>query len=618
MELKEKRLRKRLAVCLLASMLLGGNISSPFRVQASENAAVKTGQKIWAQNKAAVRGDMLDESGKPSGVTWDFEAASGKLTISGKGLPCGFKSEYDGGPTAPWFPYKENIKKIEISSGVEPESMAYWFYGCKNLSEAPKLPDSVKNMDNTFWGCEKLEKAPEFPARLESADGTFRFCTELKTAPRIPESAKNLPAVFYNCENLELPDGFQIPKGAENLRLMFTGCYKLKHLPSGFRIPEHAKYLDGMFWNCIGLKDAPKLSQNAESAEWMFAGCALEKLPDDFQLPKKIKNINGLFIGNNMLNELPENFTIPDGAEDAAEMFSGCDNLTRLPKGFQIPGSVQKTDSMFKVDSGTQKIFLPYDSESLIKYSGWKSDGRTVILYCTVKFQDISGKNIKNVDINMGDSLGLDQIPKAPEGCHWNLPNLKNIKTDLTVKAEKNYPAPQTPQEKGPAKKKPKKKLPIKKAVKSGRQIKVKWKKKKGAKGYAIYYSTKKKGKYKKIAVVGKRSNTKVILKSGRRYYFKARPFVKKKNGKVRYKKFIKAKKKELNKVVRVTYRNAAGYKRYEVWMKVGKKKYKKVKTFYHGGTLTYIKQKAKTGKRYRFLLKAGTAKKGGKTRVIK
>ena len=118
---------------------------------------------------------------------------------------------------------------------------------------------------------------------------------------------------------------------------MFTGCYKLRHLPDGFRIPDHVKYLDGMFWNCIGLKYVPDLPGDAASAEWMFAGCALENLPDDFQLPKGIKNVNGLFIGNDLLKKLPNTFTIPDGVEDAAEMFSGCDSLTKLPKGFHIP-----------------------------------------------------------------------------------------------------------------------------------------------------------------------------------------------------------------------------------------------------------------------------------------
>ena len=678
MNLRTTKFWKRFTVCLIAAMLLAGNLSVAIRVQAGEKTEVQLLEKTF-KNNVAVQGDLLDQSGKPSGVKWDFDAASGKLTISGKGVPCGFKSEFDGGPVAPWYTYKENIKKIEINSGVEPESMAYWFYGCKNLEESPELPDSVKNMECTFYGCEKLENAPEFPVHLENADGMFRFCTNLKITHKIPASAKKLSALYYNCENLELPKDFQLPKGVEDLQLMFTGCYKLRHLPDGFRIPDHVKYLDGMFWNCIGLKYVPDLPGDAASAEWMFAGCALENLPDDFQLPKGIKNVNGLFIGNDLLKKLPNTFTIPDGVEDAAEMFSGCDSLTKLPKGFHIPASVKKTDNMFKVASGSQKMLLPYKNESLKKYAGWGADGRTVIQYCTVEFKDVNGIEIESVDVNCGESIQTVQIPKAPKGCHWEIPDsLTTISGDISimakkeeytvkfqdwdgrrideqkVKCEEAAKEPKAPVRPGytftgwdksfdkitrditvtavykknpektdpiphvPGVKRPKKKLPLTKAVKSGRLIKVRWKKKKGAKGYVIYYSTKKKGKYKKIAAVGKGLNTKVILKSGKKYYFKARPYTKTKKGKKKYKKYIKARKKELNKAVQVTYKNVSGYEKYEIWMKVGKKKYKKVKSFYHGGTLIYTKQKAKTGKKYKFLLKASDIKNGSNARVIK
>ena len=210
MNLRTTKFWKRFTVCLIAAMLLAGNLSVAIRVQAGEKTEVQLLEKTF-KNNVAVQGDLLDQSGKPSGVKWDFDAASGKLTISGKGVPCGFKSEFDGGPVAPWYTYKENIKKIEINSGVEPESMAYWFYGCKNLEESPELPDSVKNMECTFYGCEKLENAPEFPVHLENADGMFRFCTNLKITHKIPASAKKLSALYYNCENLELPKDFQLP-----------------------------------------------------------------------------------------------------------------------------------------------------------------------------------------------------------------------------------------------------------------------------------------------------------------------------------------------------------------------------------------------------------------------
>ena len=238
----------------------------------------------------------------------------------------------------------------------------------------------------------------------------------------------------------------------------------------------------------------------------------------------------------------------------------------------------------------------------------------------TVKFQDWDGRRIDEQKVKYEEAAKEPKAPVRPGYTFtgWDK-SFDKITRDITVTAvykknpEKTDPIPHVP-----GVKRPKKKLPLTKAVKSGRLIKVRWKKKKGAKGYVIYYSTKKKGKYKKIAAVGKGLNTKVILKSGKKYYFKARPYTKTKKGKKKYKKYIKARKKELNKAVQVTYKNVSGYEKYEIWMKVGKKKYKKVKSFYHGGTLIYTKQKAKTGKKYKFLLKASDIKNGSNARVIK
>ncbi|WP_302582972.1 InlB B-repeat-containing protein, partial [Anaerostipes caccae] len=269
--------------------------------------------------------------------------------------------------------------------------------------------------------------------------------------------------------------------------------------------------------------------------------------------------------------------------------------------------------------TGWDKSFDKITGDNVVKAEYKKNE-------YTVKFQDWDGKLLNEQKVEFEEAA---KEPKAPARAGYTFTgwdkSFNKITGEITVTAKYSRnpaKADSTPhynaQSKKPGVESLNRKLPLTKAVKSGRQIKVRWKKKKGAKGYVIYYSTKKKGKYKKIAVVGNRSNTKVILKSGKKYYFKARPYTKMKNGKIKYKKYIKAKKKELNKVVQVTYKNVSGYGKYEIWMKIGKKKYKKVKSFYHGGTLVYVKQKAKTGKKHSFLLKASVTKSGKSARVIK
>ncbi|MCC2864883.1 hypothetical protein LK494_02980 [Anaerovorax odorimutans] len=70
--------------------------------------------------------------------------------------------------------------------------------------------------------------------------------------------------------------------------------------------------------------------------------------------------------------------------------------------------------------------------------------------------------------------------------------------------------------------------------------IKNYWSKVKGAKGYHLYRSTKKSGKYKRIATTKKGSYTDKKLKEGKKYYYKVRAY-KSSKGKKKYGKFSAA-----------------------------------------------------------------------------
>ncbi|MBQ7740974.1 MAG: fibronectin type III domain-containing protein [Eubacterium sp.] len=79
--------------------------------------------------------------------------------------------------------------------------------------------------------------------------------------------------------------------------------------------------------------------------------------------------------------------------------------------------------------------------------------------------------------------------------------------------------------------------------------VSLKWKKVKGATGYQVYYSTKKKKGYKKAKTIKKGKTVKVTikkLKSNKKYYFKVRALKKKKKGK--YSKVVAGKTKAVAK----------------------------------------------------------------------
>ncbi|WP_302789248.1 InlB B-repeat-containing protein, partial [Anaerostipes caccae] len=724
-----KYIAKKLGVLAMAAVITGGSFCQPV-FAAKTITSAKTENAVQKHNKVAAdptQGELPDKDGKPSGVKWALDTATGELSITGSGVPY-LGSVMDNPAASPfWKSHREEIKKVVIEKTVRPVSMEGWFSRCSVLESVSKLPDSVVNAHRLFGDCIRLKKTPDFPENLEVASCMYDGCKNLTTVSDLPDHLKDAMDMFSGCEKLvDIP---KLPQRLESGYRMFAGAGIENVLESD--LPS-------------GLKDG----------SYMFQGC--KKIEKVYGLPDSLEKGYYMFYGCSNLDYVKK---LPKGLKDAQGMFGACYNLKKFTKEFQIPDKAVTTVMFWAREGELHPTWVPAANKSLVNYPNWGSEGRGIILYCTVSLRDSERKLLKEVDVRYGDEFKKEQLPQAPKGYHWILPDLSElnqVEKDLTVTLQKEKeeytvkfqdwngkllneqkvgfeeaakepkapartgytftgwdksfdkitgdnvvkaeykkneytvkfqdwdgkllneqkvefeeaakepkaPArtgytftgwdksfdkitgdnvvkaeykkneytvkfqdwdgkllneqkvefeeaakePKAPARAGytftgwdksfnkitgeitvtakysrnPAKadstphynaqsKKPgveslNRKLPLTKAVKSGRQIKVRWKKKKGAKGYVIYYSTKKKGKYKKIAVVGNRSNTKVILKSGKKYYFKARPYTKMKNGKIKYKKYIKAKKKELNKVVQVTYKNVSGYGKYEIW----------------------------------------------------
>lgn len=99
-----------------------------------------------------------------NGVSWNFEASTGTLTISGKGGTDDFdaivfaskgKVDYVTDP-APWEALKSEIRTVVIEEGIGYLGQ-HAFYGCKNLREV-SLPSSLTIIANfAFLYCTQLE-----------------------------------------------------------------------------------------------------------------------------------------------------------------------------------------------------------------------------------------------------------------------------------------------------------------------------------------------------------------------------------------------------------------------------------------------------------------------------
>ncbi|MBR6768962.1 MAG: leucine-rich repeat domain-containing protein [Clostridia bacterium] len=129
------------------------------------------------------------------GVTWELNA--GTLTIRGKGS----MTDYKDRELAPWYEFREDIVRLEISPEVTSIGN-FAFYGCKNITTV-EIPNSVKTIGKfAFTSCERLSVVQFGGGLLSIGESAFNNCTSL-TSLRVPYSLTSLGTqAFYRCESL--------------------------------------------------------------------------------------------------------------------------------------------------------------------------------------------------------------------------------------------------------------------------------------------------------------------------------------------------------------------------------------------------------------------------------
>ena len=141
---------------------------------------------------------------------------------------------------------------------------AQLFFGCTNLTTAPKLPATTmayQCYSYMFAGCTGLTTAPELPATTMATycyDSMFAGCTGLTTAPALPATALAsdcYKAMFFGCTGITTAPALPATTLAEWCYSgMFAGCSRLKTAPAlPATTPAEGCY-SGMFFDCTSLK----------------------------------------------------------------------------------------------------------------------------------------------------------------------------------------------------------------------------------------------------------------------------------------------------------------------------------------------------------------------------
>ena len=131
------------------------------------------------------------------------------------------------------------------------------FDGCKNLIEAPIIPNTITKMRATFFGCTSLEIAPIIPESVTTLSETFYRCSSLKEVPALHDGIVDLDCTFVDCVSLETAP--IIPNNVENMGFAFSGCTSLKKVPV---IPEKVTRINDAFYNCTSLEGIAEININ--------------------------------------------------------------------------------------------------------------------------------------------------------------------------------------------------------------------------------------------------------------------------------------------------------------------------------------------------------------------
>lgn len=122
---------------------------------------------------------------------------------------------------------------LESINGEPITNMYKTFYRRTALTTAPTIPSSVINMGHTFQGCYNLstydgnsDSRGDFsgyviPYGVTNMTGTFND-TGLKIAPKIPNSVVNMNRTFYSCD--ELTTASAIPNSVTNINGTYSWC----------------------------------------------------------------------------------------------------------------------------------------------------------------------------------------------------------------------------------------------------------------------------------------------------------------------------------------------------------------------------------------------------------
>ena len=278
-------------------------------------------------------------------LTWEFDAETGVLTVSGTGAMADYYYYCDN---TPWYDYRSSIKSVIINDGVTSigscafhgcssltsitipnsvTSIGVWaFYSCSSLSSIT-IPNRVKRIEySTFQGCSSLTSITIPKSVTGIGDDAFSGCSSL-TSITIPNSVTSIGNdAFYRCSSLS---SITIPNSVTRIGIFaFRSCSSL----TSITIPNSVTSIENYtFSGCSSLTSVTIGNSVTSIGDDAFRSCSSLT---SITIPNSVTSIGGgAFEGCKSLTSI----TIPNRVKRiAVYAFSGCSSLTSIT----IPKSV--------------------------------------------------------------------------------------------------------------------------------------------------------------------------------------------------------------------------------------------------------------------------------------
>ncbi len=271
-------------------------------------AAMMLGSSIPAAvPMTAFAEDEVETSGQCGEfVTWNFDSATGTLTISGTG-------EMEDHYNQPWERFSKEIVNVSLSEGLTNIGQNTC-NGDVNLKEI-KLPSTVTKIGSgAFWGT--AITTIDLPAGLtEIGSEAFYECKEL-TEVSVPSGVTELKETFKSCSALT---SVTLSDGLETIGLnAFGGCTSLTEIT----IPDSVTMIDSYAFQNSGLTSVTIPGSVEDIRDWSFNGC---KALESVTIGEGVKTIGASFQSCASLTEI----TFPASVESlGGDLLDGCKALT--------------------------------------------------------------------------------------------------------------------------------------------------------------------------------------------------------------------------------------------------------------------------------------------------